>query len=102
MVESKIREWKPRDNPDATRDAYKTIFVGRLAYETTEKRLEREMASFGAVAAVKVVRDKSTAESRGYGFVEFASEEGERATGRTEREVVSYGGVGAMQHCALA
>ena len=44
-----IAAWAPRSDLAATKDAYKTLFVGRLAYETSERKLEREMAAFGTV-----------------------------------------------------
>ena len=47
-----------------------------LAYETTDRKLERELGAFGAISSVRIVLDRK-GNSRGYGFVEFASEEGE-------------------------
>ena len=44
--------------------------MGRLSYETTEKRLHREMEQFGPIKQVKIVYDFA-GKSRGYGFVEF-------------------------------
>ena len=55
-------------------DQYRTIFVGRLSYETTEERLRREFDGvFGDVVSVHIVRDKA-GKSRGYGFVEFSDD----------------------------
>ena len=34
-----LAAYEPAKNPDATMDPYKTLFVGRLSYEVTEKRL---------------------------------------------------------------
>ena len=75
-VDEAAKLWAPRTDPTATRDAYRTLFVGRLAFETTERRLERELAAFGTVAALRIVHDRSGV-SRGYGFVQYANEEGE-------------------------
>ena len=56
-------------------EPYKTIFVGRLDYDTTEERLRREFDGvFGEVVSVHIVKDSKTGKSRGYGFVEFAEE----------------------------
>ena len=55
-------------------DQYRTIFVGRLSYDTTEERLKREFDVFGEVVHVHIVKDKKTTKSRGYGFVEFSSD----------------------------
>ena len=55
-------------------NCYNTLFVGRLAYEVTERKLLREMDAFGPVKDIKIVTDKE-GKSRGYGFVEYENEE---------------------------
>jgi len=56
------------------------LFVGNLAYSTTEDRLRQEFERFGNVTSVAVVIDRMSSRSRGFGFVEFAtSEEGQAA-----------------------
>ena len=52
---------KPLANPRATGDPYRTLFVGRLAYETGERRLRREFEEFGPVASVTVVAERPPA-----------------------------------------
>ena len=52
------------------RNAYTTLFVGRLSYDTTEKRLRREMETYGPIKSVRLVMDFN-GKSRGYAFVEF-------------------------------
>ena len=55
-------------------NCYNTLFIGRLAYEVNERKLLREMESFGPVKDIKLVTDKD-GKSRGYGFVEYENEE---------------------------
>ena len=55
-------------------NCYNTLFVGRLAYEVSERKLLREMETFGPVKDIKIVKDKE-GKSRGYAFVEFEHEE---------------------------
>jgi RNA recognition motif-containing protein len=56
------------------------LFVGNLAYSTTEDRLRQEFERFGSVTSVAVVIDRMSGRSRGFGFVEFStSEEGQAA-----------------------
>jgi U1 small nuclear ribonucleoprotein len=55
-------------------NCYNTLFVGRLAYEVTERKLLREMEAFGPVKDIKLVTDRD-GKSRGYGFVEYDNEE---------------------------
>jgi U1 small nuclear ribonucleoprotein len=55
-------------------NAYNTLFVGRLAFEVNERKLLREMETFGPVKDIKLVSDKE-GRSKGYGFVEYENEE---------------------------
>ncbi|CCK72778.1 U1 snRNP complex subunit SNP1 KNAG_0L01580 [Huiozyma naganishii CBS 8797] len=83
-------EWKPAEDPNiAGTDPYKTIFVGRLPYDTTELDLQEIFGKYGAVDKVRVVRDKSN-KSRGYGFVLFADPQ---ASKRTMRETGVHRGI---------
>jgi cold-inducible RNA-binding protein len=49
-------------------------FVGGLAWATSDDRLEDAFRGFGEVIASKVVTDRDTGRSRGFGFVTFADE----------------------------
>ena len=49
------------------------VFVSSLPLSATEEQLAELFVPFGAVLAVNVVRDRYTNRSRGYGFVEMAS-----------------------------
>jgi len=51
------------------------IYVGNLTPDTTEDELRQAFAAYGDVSSVKIIRDGATGESRGFGFVEMASEE---------------------------
>jgi cold-inducible RNA-binding protein len=51
------------------------LFVGNLNHRTTEKQLERFFSSWGTVASVRIPKDRQTGRSRGFGFVDFPSEE---------------------------
>ena len=41
-------------------DPFKTLFVGRLSYEVTERKLKREFEEFGPIKRVRLVHDKNT------------------------------------------
>ena len=47
------------------------IYVGNLAPDTTEEELRKTFAEFGQVASAKIIKDRYTFESRGFGFVEI-------------------------------
>jgi cold-inducible RNA-binding protein len=49
----------------------KKLFVGSLAWATTDDGLNAHFATVGTVASAKVVTDRETGRSRGFGFVEF-------------------------------
>lgn len=49
----------------------KKLFVGSLAWGTTDDTLQAHFASCGTVASAKVVTDRESGRSRGFGFVEF-------------------------------
>jgi RNA recognition motif-containing protein len=47
------------------------IYVGNLSRESTEGDLREAFEAFGQVTSVKIITDKYTGESRGFGFVEM-------------------------------
>ena len=50
------------------------VMVGNLSYSTTDETLGRAMERFGYVANARVVLDRETGQSRGFGFVTFEDE----------------------------
>ena len=95
-LEEEIKQWDPHKPSSAvaavtTKDAYKTLFVARLSYDTTEETLRREFEAYGPVSRIRVVhkRDKDDILTgsdegdapRGYAFVEFEKEEDMRGRG---------------------
>ena len=63
----------PRIVPWLQKGANMNIFAGNLSREFTETDLRHEFEAFGQVTSVKVVKDKFSGQSKGYGFVEMAS-----------------------------
>jgi RNA recognition motif-containing protein len=56
------------------------IYVGGLPYSATESQLNDLFAAHGTVESAKVITDKFTGQSRGFGFVEMSTaEESKRA-----------------------
>jgi RNA recognition motif-containing protein len=53
----------------------KRLFVGGLPWTTTEDELKTLFAAHGAVASVKIITDKYSGRSKGFGFVEFETDE---------------------------
>ncbi len=50
------------------------LFIGSLAYATTDDTLKAFFEAIGEVTSARVVTDRETGRSRGFGFVEFADE----------------------------
>lgn len=50
------------------------LYVGNLSYSTTEDELRTLFAQAGAVVSVAVIKDRDTGNSKGFGFVEMASQ----------------------------
>lgn len=51
------------------------IYVGNLPYSATDEDLREAFGKVGEVQSVKILTDAATGRSRGFGFVEMASEE---------------------------
>ena len=51
------------------------LYVGGLPYSTTEQQLQELFSQYGSVTSAKVITDRFTGQSRGFGFVEMASAE---------------------------
>jgi len=49
------------------------LYVGGLAYSVTDGQLQELFASHGSVESARVITDKFTSQSRGFGFVEMSS-----------------------------
>jgi cold-inducible RNA-binding protein len=81
------------------------LFIGGLAFSTSNDRLREVFAQVGNVESATVVTDRDTGQSRGFGFVEMASAEeaakavdkfnGQQVDGRTLKvEIANAKGAG--------
>jgi len=50
------------------------IYVGNLAYSSTEESVRRLFEAYGRVTSVRIITDRMTGRSRGFGFVEMPDE----------------------------
>lgn len=55
------------------------LFVGSLAYSATDADLEAFFATVGQVVSAKVIMDRETNRSKGFGFVEMSSDDEAKA-----------------------
>jgi RNA recognition motif-containing protein len=51
------------------------LFVGGLPFSTTDDELADAFSQFGTVASAKVITDRETGRSKGFGFVEFENDD---------------------------
>ena len=52
----------------------KKLYVGNLPYSVDDEALHQHFAQFGAVDSAKVITDRETGRSKGFGFVEMADD----------------------------
>ena len=50
------------------------IYVSNLSYNTGETELNELFSAFGEVSSVKIIKDRDTGKSRGFGFVEMTTD----------------------------
>ncbi|KAI4342158.1 hypothetical protein MLD38_026812 [Melastoma candidum] len=62
----------------AAADVEYRCFVGGLAWATDDQSLERAFSQYGEILESKVINDRETGRSRGFGFVTFANEQSMR------------------------
>jgi RNA recognition motif-containing protein len=53
----------------------KKLYVGNLDYTVSSGDLEQIFSQFGTVRSAEVISDRATGRSKGFGFVEFASDD---------------------------
>ena len=53
----------------------KKLYVGNLSYNTTEDSLRNFFTVYGTVASVKIIFDRETGNSKGFGFIEMGTDE---------------------------
>jgi len=63
------------------------IFVGNLAFDTTDQDLQTLFASVGTCESAAVIMDRATGRSRGFGFVEMSS------AGEAQKAITDLNGV---------
>jgi len=68
-----------------------SIYVGNLAYTTTEDELQQAFSQYGEVSSVNIIKDRETGRPRGFAFVEMPNGT-EAATAIKELNLAEVGG----------
>ncbi len=65
------------------------MYVSNLSFHTTDEDLNTLFSKFGAVSSAKVITDRETGRSRGFGFVDMTSDEeaNKAITGLNNKEI---------------
>ncbi|KAF1921630.1 U1 small nuclear ribonucleo protein of 70kDa MW N terminal-domain-containing protein [Ampelomyces quisqualis] len=86
LLSEGIHQYKPTDDPKVQGDAFKTLFVSRLAYGVTSDDLEREFGRYGPIERIRIVEDITAPpdappkkKKRGYAFIVYEREKDMKA-----------------------
>jgi len=63
------------------KDPEMKLYVGNLSYSTTDSSLNELFAPFGTVESARVISDRDTGTSKGFGFVEMSNADAQKAMG---------------------
>ncbi len=81
------------------------IFVSNISFKVREPALAELFANYGEVTSVRIIKDKETKRSKGYGFVEMANDDEANAainalngTSHFERAIVVAEAKGKKEH----
>lgn len=70
-TKEEIKSWSPKNNPNATGDPYKTLFVCRLSKDTSAKRLKKIFEEYGPIKKLVLIHDTKTGKAKHYAFIEY-------------------------------
>lgn len=64
----------------------KKLYIGNLTYSITDEELADALGEFGHVVEAKVIKDRETGRSRGFGFATVAAEDADKFLALTEEQ----------------
>jgi len=73
-LEQEIAVWDPNSQPNTTADPFKTLFVARINYDTSESKLRREFEIYGPIKKIVLIHNTVNGKPRGYAFIEYEHE----------------------------
>lgn len=73
-LEQDLAKWDPKSDENIAGDPFRTLFVSRINFETTESKLKKELSQFGEIKNITMVKHKTTGKPKGYAFVTFKHE----------------------------
>uniref|UniRef100_A0A8C4NDE9 U1 small nuclear ribonucleoprotein 70 kDa n=1 Tax=Eptatretus burgeri TaxID=7764 RepID=A0A8C4NDE9_EPTBU len=73
-VEEEVKFWDPPTDANVQGDAFKTLFVARINYDTSESKLRREFEVYGPIRRISLIHNRKSGKPRGYAFIEYEHE----------------------------
>lgn len=73
-LEQEIAVWDPTGATNVTSDPFKTLFVARINYDTSESKLRREFEGYGPIKKILLIHNTVNGKPRGYAFIEYEHE----------------------------
>lgn len=73
-LEQEIAVWDPHNISTATTDPFRTLFVARINYDTSESKLRREFEMYGSIKKIVLCHNTQNGKPRGYAFIEYEHE----------------------------
>jgi nucleolin len=85
--EPAVKKSKTEEAPAAEGEGIKNLFVGSLSWNVDEDWLYREFEKFGNIVGCRVISDRESGRSKGFGYVEYDSAE---AAANAQKEMMGY------------
>ncbi|KAK3612543.1 hypothetical protein CHS0354_024528 [Potamilus streckersoni] len=73
-LEQDLALWDPAGTIGSSTDPYKSLFIARINYDTSESKLRREFEVHGPIRKISLICDKFSGKPRGYAFIEYEHE----------------------------
>ncbi|XP_068140658.1 U1 small nuclear ribonucleoprotein 70 kDa [Drosophila tropicalis] len=73
-LEREIALWDPTEIKMATEDPFRTLFIARINYDTSESKLRREFEFYGPIKKIVLIHDQESGKPKGYAFIEYEHE----------------------------
>ena len=73
-LEREIALWDPQEIKNTTEDPFRTLFVARVNYDSSESKLRREFEIYGPIKKIVMITDQDTGKPKGYAFIEYEHE----------------------------
>jgi len=73
-TEESLEAWNPHEDAKAESDPFRTLFIARINFDTSQSKLKREFEEYGRIRTIRLVENTNTNKPRGYAFIEFEKE----------------------------